>query len=108
MSVPVPLRQFCHARASATGSALAIVLALRDPADWHLVREGASLARVRAWMGALRSPSATRTELPGLASLHFCFDLAAGAGRAHDLAADPIGRAFAQRLLDMPIPVASK
>ncbi len=108
MSVPVPLRQFCHARARATGSALAIALALRDPDDWHLVREGASLARVRAWMGALRAPSAARVELPGLASLHFCFDLAAGAGRAHDLAADPLGRAFAQRLLDMPIPVAAK
>ena len=106
MSVPVPLRQFCHARASATGSALAIVLALRDPADWHLVREGASLARVRAWLGALRAGNVRRVELPGLAALHFTFEAAAGAGRGHDLSADPLGRAFAQRLLDMPVPVA--
>jgi hypothetical protein len=103
---PVPLRQFCHARAQASGSMLVIVLALRDPRDWRLVREGASVARVRAWLGALRAGSVRRTELPGLACLHFAFETAAGAGRGHDLGADPTGRAFAQRLLDMPVPVA--
>ena len=104
---PVPLREFCHARAHVAGSALVIVLALRDPQDWRLVREGASAVRVRAWLGALRAASVRRLELPGLAALHFVFEAAAGAGRGHDLSADPTGRAFAQRLLDMPVPVAS-
>jgi hypothetical protein len=103
---PVPLREFCYARAHIAGSALVIVLALRDPQDWRLVREGASLARVRAWLGALRAGNVRRLELPGLAALHFVFEAAAGAGRGHDLSADPLGRAFAQRLLDMPVPVA--
>ncbi len=103
-----PLRELCHARALASGSALVVVLALRDPADWQNVRAGASLARVQAWLAPLRAGAVRRTELPGLAAIHFAFETAAGAGRGHDLSADPKGRAFAQRLLDMPIPVAAK
>jgi len=105
---PVALREFCHARAQVAGSALVVVLALRDPQDWRHVREAASAARVRAWLGALRAANVRRLELPGLAAFHFVFEAAAGAGRGHDLSADPEGRAFAQRLLDMPVPTAPR
>ena len=108
MSALAPLRDLCHARALANGSALVVVLALRDPADWQIVRTGASLARVQAWLAPLRAGAVRRDELPGLAAIHFVFETAAGAGRGHDLSADPKGRAFAQRLLDMPVPVPAK
>lgn len=102
----VPLRRLAHARARAAGSALVIALALRDPADWRAVRAGASAAKVGAWLSSLRPRTVRRIELAGLASFHFRFDAAAGAGRGHDLAFDLDGRAFAQKLLDMPVEVA--
>lgn len=101
----VPLRRLAHARARTTGSALVIALALRDPADWRAVRAGASAAKVGAWLSSLRPRAVRRIELAGLASFHFRFDAAVGSGRGHDLAFDLDGRAFAQKLLDMPIEV---
>jgi hypothetical protein len=105
MSALVPLRHLAHARARASGSGLTIALALRDPADWRAVRAGASAAKVGAWLSALRPRAVRRVELAGLAAFHFRFEAAAGAGRGHDLAFDLDGRAFAQKLLDMPIEV---
>jgi hypothetical protein len=101
----VPLRRFGHARARVAGSALVVTFALNDSGHWHLVREGATAARVQAWFGAFRPARATRTELAGLAAFQFVLEAAAGAGRGHDLSVDPAGRVLAQRLLEMPISV---
>jgi len=101
----VPLRRFGHARARVAGSALVFTFALNDPGHWHVVREGATAARVRAWFGAFRPARTTRRDLAGLAAFQFVLEAAAGAGRGHDLSVDPAGRALAQRLLEMPVPV---
>ncbi len=101
----LPLRLLAHARARVAGSAIVLCVAMRDPAWWHVVRDGADAARVQAWFGAFRPTRVARRELPGLATFHFVLEDAAGAGRGHDLAGDPAARGLAQRLLDMPIPV---
>ncbi len=102
------LRALAHARASVDGSAVVLCLALRDPSYWHVVRETASAARVQAWFGAFRPARVVRRELAGLATFHFVLEATAGAGRGHDLASDPQGRALAQRLLDMPVAVPAE
>jgi len=105
MSALIPLRLLAHARARAVGGSLTIALALRDPADWRAVRAATGAARVGAWLSALRPRTVKRVELAGLASFHFRFEAAAGAGRGHDLAFDPDGRAFAQKLLEIPVEI---
>jgi hypothetical protein len=105
MTTLVPLRRLAHARARAAGSAIVIALALRDPADWRAVRAAASAAKAGAWLSSLRPRTVRRIELAGLASFHFRLEATAGAGRGHDLAFDLDGRAFAQKLLDMPIEI---
>jgi hypothetical protein len=105
MTALVPLRFLAFARARASGSNLVLALALRDPADWRAVRAGATAAKVGAWLSSLRPRTVRRLELAGLASFHFRFEAAVGAGRGHDLAFDLDGRAFAQKLLDMPVEI---
>ncbi|MCM0019081.1 MAG: hypothetical protein NBV67_03735 [Tagaea sp.] len=105
MSALVPLRLLARARARAAGSSLVIALALRDPEDWRAVRAGTSAAKIGAWLSSLRPRTVRRVELAGLASFHFRFEAVVGAGRGHDLAFDIDGRAFAQKLLDMPVEV---
>ncbi len=104
----LPLRLLAHARARVSGSAVVICLGLRDPAWWHVVREGADAVRVQAWFGAFRAARVVRRELPGLTAFHFVLEDSAGAGRGHDLAIDPAARGLAQRLLDMPISVPAE
>jgi hypothetical protein len=104
----LPLRHLAHARARVSGSAVVLCLALRDPASWHVVRDGAAAGRVQAWFGAFRVSRVVRREFAGLATFHYVLEDAAGAGRGHDLAIDPLARGLAQRLLDMPIGVPSE
>lgn len=108
MSALVQLRLLAHARARVTGSSLIIALALRDSGDWRSVRAGATAAKVGAWFSFLRPRMVRRVELAGLTAFHYRFENVAGAGRGHDLAFDLDGRAFAQKLLDMPVQVQAE
>lgn len=58
----------------------------------HVLRDGES-ARVERW------------ELPGTMSFNFLLHHALGGGGAASLRTDPQGKAFAQQLLDFPVPV---
>lgn len=104
----LPLRSLAHAGARTAGSAIVVVLALRDPSYWHVVRDAATPPRVLAWFGAFRPARVVRRELSGLVAFHFVLEGTAGAGRGHDLAFDEEGRALAERLLDMPVSVPAE
>ena len=109
--ITVPLIRLALARSGDKGDHANIGVIARDPdylpylaaaltpkavAGWfaHVLRDGAD-AEVQRW------------ALPGTHSFNFLLPHALGGGGAASLRTDPQGKAFAQMLLDYPVPVAT-
>ncbi|MNY78861.1 hypothetical protein D3C86_2192680 [compost metagenome] len=60
---------------------------------------------MRAWFAHLVQGEVERYEVPGLNALNFVMHQALGGGGSASLRSDPLGKSFAQMLLDIPLSV---
>lgn len=104
----VPLIQLAWARSGDKGDDANIGVIARKPAYLPYIRAALSEESVADWMSHLLDPErgqVLRWELPGIQALNFLLRHSLGGGGVASLRADPQGKAFAQQLLDMPVPI---
>ncbi|GAC1629904.1 MAG: DUF1446 domain-containing protein [Nevskia sp.] len=106
-AVAVPLIRLAVARSGDKGDHANIGVAARRPEYLPFIREALSEAAVAAWFAQVLAPPhrVERWDLPGTSSLNFLLHHALGSGGAASLRSDPQGKAFAQMLLEFPVPV---
>ena len=87
----------------AASSALSVLA--RRPEYLPLLRSQVTAAAVKHWLSHLVLGQVERFEWPGLGGFNFLLHEALGGGGIASLANDPQGKAYAQMLLEFPVPV---
>lgn len=106
--VPVPLMTIAHGRSGDKGNSCNIGIVARSRAAWAWLQSRLTADAVALHMAHLidrTEGSVERYELPELGALNFVLRSALGGGGMASLRSDPLGKSFAQILLDMPIDV---
>ena len=104
----VPLIKLAVARSGDKGNHSNIGVMARKPEYLAWIAAALSEAAVAEWMQHALDPQSgkvTRWHLPASHSLNFLLENALGGGGIASLRIDPQGKAFAQQLLEFPIPV---
>lgn len=108
-AIEVPLIRLALARSGDKGDHANIGVIARDPAYLPYLRAALSTDAVRRWFAHVLADGeqgrVERWDLPGTHSLNFLLYHALGGGGAGSLRTDPQGKAFAQMLLDFPVPI---
>ena len=68
-----------------------------------MLREQVTAPRVREYFAHLIEGPVTRYDLPGIGAVNFVLERALGGGGSCSLRSDPLGKCYAQMLLDMEI-----
>lgn len=106
----VPLVKLAWARSGDKGNHSNIGVIARHPDYVSYIRAALTEKTVAQWMQHVLDPDTgkvTRWELPGLDAFNFLLENSLGGGGIASLRIDPQGKAFAQQLLDFPVPVSS-
>lgn len=106
----VPLIQLAWARSGDKGDHSNIGVIARRAEYLPYIRAALSESAVAEWMGHTLNPENGRVEawdLPGIRAFNFLLYHSLGGGGVASLRIDPQGKAFAQQLLEFPIPVPS-
>lgn len=110
-STTVPLIRLALARSGDKGDHANIGVIARDPAYLPYLRAALTPKAVAQWFAHVLRDGAgakvQRWELPGSQSFNFLLPHALGGGGAASLRSDPQGKAFAQMLLEFPVPIAA-
>lgn len=104
----VPLYKLAVARSGDKGNHSNIGVVARQPEYLPWIAEALGKEAVADWMKHVLDPQTGRVErwyLPGSHSLNFLLENALGGGGVASLRIDPQGKAFAQQLLEFPVPV---
>ena len=104
-TVEVPLVALAHGRSGDKGDSENIGIIARDPDDLPLLRAQLTPDAVKRWLAHLVRGSVERYEVPGIQALNFVLREALDGGGMASLRNDPLGKGFAQMLLDMPVAV---
>lgn len=103
--VEVPLVAIAHGRSGDKGADVNIGIRARHVDFWPVVLARVTADRVGVHLAHLGSTSVRRYTLPGIRAVNLVLEGGLGAGGAASLRIDPQGKAVAQQLLDMPVPV---
>jgi hypothetical protein len=106
----VPLIKLAVARSGDKGNHSNIGVMARKPEYLAWIAAALSEGAVAEWMQHTLDPQTgkvSRWYLPGSHSLNFLLENALGGGGVASLRIDPQGKAFAQQLLEFPVPVPS-
>ena len=104
----VPLIKLAVARSGDKGNHSNIGVMARKPEYLPWIAAALSEGAVAEWMRHCLDPQTgkvSRWYLPGSHSLNFLLENALGGGGVASLRIDPQGKAFAQQLLEFPVPV---
>ncbi|MCG4453588.1 DUF1446 domain-containing protein [Pseudomonas sp. MMS21-TM103] len=104
----VPLIKLAVARSGDKGNHSNIGVMARKPDYLAWIAAALSAGAVAEWMQHTLDPQngkVSRWYLPGSHSLNFLLENALGGGGVASLRIDPQGKAFAQQLLEFPVPV---
>jgi hypothetical protein len=101
----VPLVKLAWGRSGDKGDAANIGILARKPAYLPFIRAALSEQAVAAWFAHLVKGSVQRFDLPGTHALNFLMHEALGGGGIASVRMDSQGKAFAQMLLDFPVPI---
>ena len=104
----VPLVTLAWARSGDKGDDENIGVIAREARFLPLLREQLTSDRVRHWFLHLVQGQVERHEVPGLNALNFVMHQALGGGGVCSLRSDPLGKSYAQILLDFPIEVPAE
>jgi hypothetical protein len=102
-AVEVPLVALAWARSGDKGDDENIGVIARRPEFLPLIRAQLDSMQVRAYFAHLVRGEVERFEVPGLGALNFVLHRALDGGGVASLRSDPLGKSFAQMLLDHPI-----
>lgn len=105
----VPLIQLAWARSGDKGDHSNIGVIARKPEYLPFIAAAVTESAVAEWMGHTLDPQkgrVSRWAMPGLDAFNFLLEHSLGGGGVASLRIDPQGKAFAQQLLEMPVPVA--
>jgi hypothetical protein len=102
-AVAVPLVALAWARSGDKGDDENIGVIARRPEFLPLLRTQLTAAHVRACFAHLVLGQVERFEVPGLHALNFVLHQALDGGGVASLRSDPLGKSFAQMLLDLPM-----
>ncbi|ADU97978.1 DUF1446 domain-containing protein [Alicycliphilus denitrificans] len=103
--IDVPLVALAWARSGDKGDDENIGVIARRPEFLPLLRAQLTPERVKAWFAHLVQGEVERFEVPGLQALNFVLHQALAGGGVASLRSDPLGKSFAQMLLDWPVRV---
>jgi hypothetical protein len=104
-TVSVPLIRLAFARSGDKGDSANIGVIPRDPAFTAVLRRELTAERVRDYFAHLVEGPVHRYEVPGVGGFNFLLERALAGGGMASLRNDPLGKGFAQMLLDMPVAV---
>lgn len=102
-TVEVPLAAIAWARSGDKGDDENIGVIARRPEFLPLLRAHLDSAQVRAYFAHLVRGDVDRYDVPGLHALNFVLHQALDGGGIASLRSDPLGKSFAQMLLDYPV-----
>jgi hypothetical protein len=108
--VAVPLIKLAWARSGDKGNHSNIGVMARDPAYLPYIQAALTREAIAKYMAHTLDDERSavhRWDLPGLNALNFMLENSLGGGGIASLRIDPQGKAFAQQLLDFPIPVSA-
>ena len=109
--ISVPLVKLAWARSGDKGDHANIGVIARAPEYLPYLRAALTETAVADYMKHVLDPdngSVQRWELPGFNAFNFLLRNALGGGGIASLRIDPQGKAFAQQLLDFPVPVSNE
>ncbi len=101
----VPLIRLAYARSGDKGDDANIGVIARRPEYLPALRAALTEAAVQRWFAHLVEGPVERYEWPGIHGFNFLLRRALGGGGIASLRNDPQGKAYAQMLLDVPVPV---
>ncbi len=101
----LPLVRLAWGRSGDKGDAANIGILARKPQYLPFIRAALTEAAVAAWFAHLVKGRVQRFDLPGTQALNFLMHEALGGGGIASVRMDPQGKAYAQMLLDFPVPI---
>jgi len=101
--VRIALGRVAHGRSGDKGDDANIGLMARHPQWLPVLREQVTAERVLQYFAHLVQGPVQRYELPGLGAFNFVLRRALGGGGSCSLRSDPLGKCYAQMLLDLEI-----
>ncbi len=101
----VPLVQLAWGRSGDKGDSANIGIIARRPEFLPFIRAAITEEAVAHWFAHLMTGRVQRHDLPGIHALNFVLTEALGGGGIASLRIDPQGKAYAQMLLEHPVPV---
>jgi hypothetical protein len=104
----IPLIKLAYARSGDKGNHANIGVVARQPSYLPYIRAALTEKAVADYMAHVlhkNEGNVTRWELPGIHAFNFLLENSLGGGGIASLRIDPQGKAFAQQLLDFPVPV---
>jgi hypothetical protein len=101
--VEVPLVSIALARSGDKGNDENIGVIARDERYLPWLRAELTAERVHEYFAHLVEGPVERFDLPGINAMNFLMHSALGGGGTASLSSDPLGKAYAQMLLDMPV-----
>ncbi|MFN6992639.1 MAG: acyclic terpene utilization AtuA family protein [Aquincola tertiaricarbonis] len=101
----VPLVQLAWGRSGDKGDSANIGVIARRPEFLPFIRAALTEEAVARWFAHLASGEVRRYDLPGTQALNFTLQRALGGGGIASVRMDSQGKAFAQMLLDHPVPI---
>ena len=107
----VPLVRLAWARSGDKGDHSNIGVIARHPEYVPFIEAALTESAVADWMAHTLNPETgkvTRWALPGFHAFNFLLEHSLGGGGVASLRIDPQGKAFAQQLLEFPVPVSSR
>ncbi|ADP19205.1 hypothetical protein AXYL_05909 [Achromobacter xylosoxidans A8] len=100
----VPLARLAYARSGDKGDDSNIGVIARSETYWPVLLRELTPERVREYFSHLVQGEVLRFELPGTGAVNFVLRRALGGGGSSSLRSDPLGKSYAQMLLDLEIP----
>ncbi len=107
----VPLINLAWGRSGDKGNHSNIGIIARKPEYLPYIRDALTTTAVASFMQHTLdddSGKVSRWELPGINAINFLLENSLGGGGVASLRIDPQGKAFAQQLLEFPIPVSAE
>lgn len=103
-TVRVSLSLLAHARSGDKGDDANIGVIARRPEWVPVLQQHLTAERVREYFAHLVDGPVTRFALPGIGAFNFFLERALGGGGSCSLRSDPLGKCYAQMLLDLELP----
>lgn len=107
-SATVPLVKIAYGRSGDKGNDANVGIIAREARYLPYIRAALTTDAVAEYFGHLLEGGVERYDLPGINALNFLLHEVLGGGGIASLRNDPQGKAYAQMLLDFPIPVSAE